>query len=285
MQHQTSEEQQYLNLIRRVLDHGIERPDRTGIGTLSIFGVSTRWSLREGTLPLLTTKRMFWRGIAEELLWFISGSTNTKDLSEKGIKFWDANASRPNLDKLGFDKYPEGELGPTYGHLWRNFGGVDQLGDVIKTLRINPTSRRMLVSAWNPPKLKEMVLPPCHVLYQFYVDTTVEPFQLSCQVYQRSGDLGLGVPFNIASYALLTHLVARLCGFEAKELIHVLGDAHIYSNHVDALRTQLVRKPLPFPTLEFRYDAPMTNIDDLKMEHLLLKGYKHFDAIHMPMAV
>ena len=217
-----------------------------------------RYDLNE-SFPVLTTKDVFWRGVAEELIWFINGHTNAKLLSDKKIKIWDGNASREFLDNLGFLEREEWDLGPVYGFQWRHFGaayesmrddytgqGVDQLVQVINTIKTNPTSRRIVMTAWNPSAIKDMALPPCHILAQFYVTGDKKP-RLSCQMYQRSCDLGLGIPFNIASYALMTCLLAQVCGLERGEFIHTLGDAHVYSNHIDPLKEQLERMPHPFP--------------------------------------
>jgi dihydrofolate reductase / thymidylate synthase len=251
-----------------------------------------RFSLRDDTLPLLTTKRVFWRGVAEELLWFISGDTSAKTLQEKNIRIWDGNASREFLDSRGLKHREIGDLGPVYGFQWRHFGaayedmhadytgkGVDQLASVIETIKKNPTDRRIILSAWNPAALPEMALPPCHMFAQFYV----EEGELSCQMYQRSGDMGLGVPFNIASYALLTRLIAQVTGLKAGEFIHVIGDAHVYSNHVEPLIQQLEREPKPFPKLKI--DPSITSIDDFKFEHFTVEGYEPHGPIKMEMAV
>jgi thymidylate synthase len=251
-----------------------------------------RFSLRDNVLPLLTTKRVFWRGVAEELLWFISGNTSAKFLQEKNIHIWDGNGSREFLDKSGLSHREEGDLGPVYGFQWRHFGapystmhadysnqGVDQIKDILYKLKHNPTDRRIILSAWNPSALKEMALPPCHMFAQFYVSNG----ELSCQMYQRSGDMGLGVPFNIASYALLTRLLAQVSGLKAGEFVHVLGDAHVYKNHVEPLYLQLEREPRPFPTLVI--DPTITEIDDFKFEHFQVVGYDPHGTIKMEMAV
>lgn len=285
-------ERQYLGLIEDILRRGARRPDRTGVGTLSVFGASMRFSLRRGTVPLLTTKRVFWRGVVEELLWMIRGCTDSCALAERGVHIWDGNGSRAFLDSLGFADREEGDLGPVYGFQWRHAGaeyrtkrddysgeGVDQLADLVARIRSSPHDRRLLLCAWNPPDLCRMALPPCHVLAQFYVCDG----ELSCQMYQRSADVGLGVPFNIASYALLTHMVAHVTGLKAGELVHVIGDAHIYLNHVDALREQLQREPMPFPTL--RLADEVTEIDDFVPEAISLEGYRCHGPIAMPMAV
>jgi dihydrofolate reductase / thymidylate synthase len=253
------EEEQYLSVVSRVLNHGtLRKQERTGVGTKSVFGEIMRFSLREGTLPLLTTKKVFWKGVKEETLWFLRGETNAKTLNSKGVKIWNKNGSRAFLDQKGLTGRKEGDLGPVYGFQWRHFGadystcddtyegkGVDQLRRAIDLILHRPQDRRIIVSAWNPIDLESMALPPCHLFYQFYVADG----ELSCQMYQRSCDLGLGVPFNIAGYALITHLVAHACGLQPGELIIVMGDAHVYTNHEKALREQLQRSPRNFPKL------------------------------------
>lgn len=285
------EEYQYLNLVRDVIQNGVARGDRTGTGTLSKFGVQMRFSLRE-SFPLLTTKRVFWRGVAEELLWFVSGDTSAKTLQDKGIKIWDGNSARSYLDSIGLTEREEGDLGPVYGWQWRHFGaqyvdmhtdytgqGVDQLAEVVHKIKNNPNDRRIIMSAWNPADLKKMALPPCHMFAQFYVANG----ELSCQMYQRSADLGLGVPFNIASYALLTCLLAHVCGLKRGDFVHVLGDAHVYSNHVDALQEQLRREPRVFPQLHI--NERVTSIDGCTFDDLTISGYSPHGKIAMDMAV
>lgn len=230
---------------------GKTRSDRTGVGTVSIFGAQMRFNLRDDIFPLLTTKRVFWRAVVEELLWFIKGSTNAKELQDKKVHIWDGNSTREFLDKLGLTEREEGDLGPVYGFQWRHFGaeyktchddytcqGIDQLNDVIKRIRTNPNDRRIIMSAWNVSDLKIMALPPCHCLVQFYVADG----ELSCQLYQRSADMGLGVPFNIASYALLTCMIAHVTGLKTGDFVHTLGDAHVYLNHVEPLKEQVSRE-------------------------------------------
>eukprot|EP00903_Cladosiphon_okamuranus_P017048 g15713.t1 len=286
------EEMQYLNLVQDILENGVRRGDRTGTGTLSKFGVQMRFSLREELFPLLTTKRVFWRGVAEELLWFVSGCTNANVLKDRGIHIWDGNGSREFLDGLGLTEREEGDLGPVYGFQWRHFGaeytdmhadytgkGVDQLAECINKIKTNPEDRRIVLSAWNPSDLGKMALPPCHMFCQFYVAEG----ELSCQMYQRSADMGLGVPFNIASYALLTRLVAQVCGLKAGDFVHTIGDAHVYVNHVDALREQLKRKPRPFPTLSI--NTAQTDIDSFNFKDFEIKGYFPYKTIKMKMAV
>jgi thymidylate synthase len=260
---------QYHELCRHILENGVEKFDRTDTGTLSIFGYQMRFDLREG-FPLLTTKRLHWRSIAHELLWFLRGDTNVKYLNDHGVTIWNEWADE------------DGGLGPIYGKQWRAWGGysayadgiggghpftVDQIAQVIEQIRTNPDSRRLLVSAWNVGELHEMALPPCHFAFQFYVASG----RLSCQLYQRSADVFLGVPFNIASYALLTHMVAHVTGLEVGEFIHTLGDAHIYANHIEQVRTQIERKPRPLPQLVIK--RQVTDIDDFTFDDFEIVGY------------
>lgn len=286
------EEHQYLQLIERLMKQPL-RMDRTKVGTHSLFAPDNlSFSLLNNTIPLLTTKRTFWRGIVIELLWIISGCTSAKVLDEQGINFWNANASREFLDNRGLTSYEEGDLGPVYGFQWRHFGaqyinsttdytgqGVDQLAECINLIRHDPTNRRIIMSSWNPADLHKMALPPCHMLCQFYV----EGDYLDCRLDQRSGDMGLGVPFNIASYALLTHLIAHVCGKIARRFVLTLGDAHVYSNHVEPLKTQLTRQPYPFPHIVL--DSSIRSIGDFRLEHVKLVNYKYHPSIQMDMAV
>uniref|UniRef100_A0A8C0PWE5 Thymidylate synthase n=2 Tax=Canis lupus familiaris TaxID=9615 RepID=A0A8C0PWE5_CANLF len=250
-------ELQYLGQVEHILSCGARKHDRTGTGTLSVFGMQARYSLRD-EFPLLTTKRVFWKGVLEELLWFIKGSTNAKELSSRGVKIWDANGSRDFLDSLGFANREEGDLGPIYGFQWRHFGAEYKDKD---------------------SDLPLMALPPCHALCQFYVVNG----ELSCQLYQRSGDMGLGVPFNIASYALLTYMIAHITGLKPGDFIHTLGDAHIYLNHIEPLKIQLQREPRPFPKL--RILRRVEKIDDFKAEDFQIEGYNPHPTIKMEMAV
>ncbi|XP_067257430.1 thymidylate synthase isoform X1 [Chanodichthys erythropterus] len=285
------DERGYLNLVEYILQHGARKGDRTGTGVISVFGTQARYSLRD-QFPLLTTKRVFWKGILQELLWFIKGSTNAKELSEKGVRIWDANGSRDFLDKNGFTDREEGDLGPVYGFQWRHFGaeykdmhtdysgqGVDQLQKVIDTIKSNPEDRRIIMCAWNPKDLPMMALPPCHALCQFYVSDG----ELSCQLYQRSGDIGLGVPFNIASYALLTYMIAHITGLKPGDFVHTIGDAHIYTNHIDPLKEQIQREPRPFPKLKIK--RKVEQIDDFSAEDFEIYDYDPHPAIKMQMAV
>ncbi|EAA07160.3 AGAP010457-PA [Anopheles gambiae str. PEST] len=286
------EEQAYLQLIRDIINKGSKRLDRTGVGTLSIFGAQMRFSLRDGIIPLLTTKKVFFRGVAEELLWFIKGSTNVKDLQAKGVRIWDGNSTREYLDSCGFTDREEGDLGPVYGFQWRHFGatyktchddytgqGIDQLAEVIDKIKNNPYDRRIIMCAWNPSDIPNMALPPCHCLAQFFVSDG----ELSCQMYQRSADVGLGVPFNIASYSLLTHMIAHVTGLKAGEFIHTTGDTHIYLNHVDGLREQIERTPKKFPTLVFK--RKVESIDNFTYDDFEILNYNPQSAIKMKMAV
>jgi thymidylate synthase len=256
----------YLDLVRHILEHGERRQDRTGTGTISVFGAQTRYDLREG-FPLLTTKKVLFPAIVRELLWFLRGSTNINDDLTQHTPIWDAWADE------------RGELGPIYGYQWRNWGGagIDQIQRAIELIRRDPTSRRILVSAWNVSDLERMALPPCHVMFQFYVSNG----HLDCQLYQRSADIALGVPFNIASYALLTVMIAQECGLAPRHFIHTLGDAHIYLNHVEGLKLQLERTPHPLPRLRIAQKP----LFELGFEDIELLDYRHHPFIKFEVAV
>jgi len=261
----------YLDLLRHVLDDGVEKSDRTGTGTLSVFGHQMRFDLRAG-FPLMTTKKLHVRSIVHELLWFLSGSTNVAYLREHGVTIWDEWADE------------QGELGPVYGFQWRSWpahdgGTIDQIARVVESIRSQPDSRRHLVSAWNPSDLERMALPPCHALFQFYVARGA----LSCQLYQRSADVFLGVPFNIASYALLTAMMAQVCELEPGEFVHTFGDVHLYLNHLEQARLQLAREPRPLPTL--RLNPAVRSIFDFRFEDVEIAGYDPHPAIKAPIAV
>lgn len=285
----------YLDLCQHVLDHGTFKMDRTKTGTYSVFGYQMRYDLSEG-FPLLTTKKVHLKSIIHELLWFIKGDTNIKYLVDHGVRIWNdwpyqtfkaspdfqGESMKEFAEKIKVDddfakKY--GDLGPVYGAQWRNFNGVDQLSYILDTLKENPMSRRMILSAWNPAEIKNMALPPCHTLIQFYVSEN----KLSLQLYQRSADIFLGVPFNIASYALLLMMVAQVSGFEVGEFIHTLGDAHIYANHLDQIKLQLSRKPKTRP--QIKLNPNIKSLFDFKFEDIKLENYDPYPAIKGKVAV
>jgi thymidylate synthase len=263
--------QQYLDLLQHILDTGVQKHDRTGTGTISTFGYQMRFDLQKG-FPLVTTKKVHTKSIIHELLWFLKGETNITYLKENGVSIWNEWANE------------NGELGPVYGKQWRSWEGkdgkvVDQISDLVKQIKSNPDSRRLIVSAWNVTELPEMALMPCHTLFQFYVANG----KLSCQLYQRSADVFLGVPFNIASYALLTLMIAQVCGLEAGEFVHTFGDVHIYNNHIDQVKLQLSRTPFPLPTMKL--NSSVKNIFDFKFEDFTLENYQSHPAIKAPVAV
>ena len=263
--------QQYLDLLERVLETGVDRSDRTGTGTRAVFGHQMRFDLAAG-FPLLTTKKLHIRSIIHELLWFVSGDTNIRYLQENGVSIWDEWADE------------NGDLGPVYGKQWRHWQNsdgreIDQLAELIGMIKTNPDSRRLMLTAWNPADVPQMALPPCHCLFQFHVANG----RLSCQLYQRSADIFLGVPFNIASYALLTHMIARICSLHAGEFVHVLGDAHLYSNHFDQAREQILRKPGRLPQLQIHRTPE--SIDGFRFEDFEIIGYDAQSHIAAPIAV
>jgi thymidylate synthase len=268
--------QQYHDLLRRVLDDGAAKGDRTGTGTRSVFGHQMRFDLSAG-FPLVTTKKVHTRSVFAELLWFLRGDTNVKWLQDRGVSIWDEWADA------------DGDLGPVYGHQWRSWPApdgthVDQVAQVVEAIRRNPDSRRHIVSAWNVADIPQMALPPCHALFQFYVAPSESgPGRLSCQLYQRSADVFLGVPFNIASYALLTHMVAQVTGLQVGDFVHTLGDAHLYTNHLDQARLQLTRAPRPLPRL--RLDPSVSDLDAFDLEHISVEGYDPHPGIKAPIAV
>lgn len=281
----------YLDLLQRILDEGVERGDRTGTGTRSVFGHQMRFDLRQG-FPLLTTKKLHLKSILHELLWFLRGETRVQPLQDVGVRIWNEWATAEACARFGREP---GFLGPVYGHQWRNFGatpnpgaperydetgrrfiaagynddGVDQIAQLIDNIKNNPTSRRLIVSGWNPCEADQVALPPCHTLFQFYVD--VERSELSCQLYQRSADVFLGVPFNIASYSLLLMMIARVCDLKAAEFVHSFGDAHLYNNHLEQAKLQLTREPRALPTM--RIDAEAATIFDYRFEDFHLENY------------
>jgi thymidylate synthase len=257
---------QYLDGLQQILDHGVPSDDRTGTGTLSVFGLQMRYDLADG-FPLVTTKRVHLKSIIHELLWFLSGDTNIRYLQENGVSIWNEWADEA------------GDLGPVYGRQWRNFGGVDQISELVRQITDSPDSRRMIVSAWNPPDVPDMALPPCHTLWQ----VRVLGGKLHLQLYQRSADMFLGVPFNIASYALLQMMLAKVTGLVPGSFVHTMGDAHIYSNHMEQVRTQLARSPKPLPQMQILRDVE--SIFDFRYEDFRIEGYDPDPAIKAPVAV
>jgi thymidylate synthase len=280
---------QYHDILRSILENGVEHQDRTGVGTISHFGFQTRFDLREG-FPIVTTKKVPFRWVAEELFWFLSGDTDEANLRARGIDIWKEWADAEHTSR--FDREP-GDLGPIYGYLWRSFGGhypkrdgVDQIARLINEIETNPNSRRLIVSGWDPRECDNVDLPPCHTLFQFKIDNGRV---LHCQLYQRSADAFLGVPFNISSYALLTHLIAHVSGLEASEFIYTLGDYHIYKNHVDQVNELLSREPKPLPRLEIQDEnnrlRGLEGLLNFEYEHLSLVGYESHAKIAAPVAV
>jgi thymidylate synthase len=297
MKKHSHEEYQYLELVKNILANGNWEQSRNG-KTQSIFGGSMRFSLNDGAVPILTTKKTAWKTCLKELFWFISGDTNTKHLQEQNVHIWDDNSSRDFLDSQGLTIYPEGMIGPTYGYQWRFFGanyncftgkpitndrpyhGIDQLQEIIEQLK-NPetrNSRRLVMSAWNPKQMHEVALPPCHILCQFNVH---DGNKLSCSMYQRSVDVGLGLPFNIAGYSFLTHILAKHCDLVAHEFVYFFGNAHIYEEHIDQMKEQLTREPYEFPTIHIKHKH--ANINEYKIDDFELSNYKHHAAIKMKM--
>ena len=294
------EEQNYLDLLKDILDNGNVRSDRTGTGTTSIFGSKLSFSLANNVVPMFTTKKMFSRGIIEELLFFLRGDTDTKMLEAKGVNIWKGNTSREFLDKRGLNHLPEGDMGYGYGFQWRRFGrqydeycydeygydfavkGTDQLKQVINTLKTNPTDRRMIISAWNPNQLDQAALPPCHIMVQFYVNDN----KLSSQFYMRSTDTFLGLPFNILSYAIMTRIIAQTIGMESDKLIFVGGDTHIYNNHKTQVNQQITREPFAFPAMLINKKLEtVEDIENLKYEDFEFNGYNSHAALTAPMAI
>jgi thymidylate synthase len=279
--------QAYLDLLRTVLEQGKERADRTGTGTRGIFGYQMRFDLRQG-FPLLTTKKVHLRSIIHELLWFISGDTRVEYLQKHDVTIWNEWATPEQCARFGREA---GDLGPVYGHQWRNFGateredgsyerdGHDQLAQLLREIRENPNSRRLLVTGWNPNEAERVALPPCHTLFQFYV----QDGGLSCQLYQRSADVFLGVPFNIASYALLTLMIAQVSGLRAAEFVHTFGDAHLYKNHLEQAELQLTREPRPLPVMHL--DPSVKDLFAFRYEHFRLEGYDPHPAIKAEVSV
>ena len=293
MEYLNKEENQYIDLIKNILTKGSLEEGRNG-NTKSLFGYSMRFSLKDGALPLLTTKRTAWKTCFQELMWFLRGSTNNQELIDKGVHIWDANASREFLDSRGLGPNYVNDLGPIYGHQWRHFNapysdcftnydgkGIDQLQQIIDQLCTveGRTSRRLIMSAWNPCQLDQMALPPCHVMVQFHVR---EQKYLSCSLYQRSGDVGLGVPFNIASYSLLTHILAKHCDLIAEDFVYFLGNAHIYESHIPVLEKQILREPYPFPKISLKSSHP--NIEEYGLDDIeWTQPYQFHETLKMDM--
>ena len=281
----------YIDLLKKIIEKGNKKNDRTGIGTISTFGEQLRFNLKD-QFPLLTTKKTFWKGVSKELLWFLKGDTNANNLQKENIHIWDGNSSREFLDSRGLQHLEEGDLGPVYGFNWRHWNakyencekdykneGVDQVENIINEIKTNPNSRRLILTSWNPSTLDEVALPACHTFCQFYVNNG----DLSCQMYQRSADMFLGVPFNIASYALLTYMIAHVTNLKPKELIIAIGDAHIYKNHVEQANEQIKREIYEFPTLKIKGNIQC--IDDFKYEDFEIENYKSHGIIKAKMAV
>jgi len=296
MENNSHEEFQYLELIKNIINNGNSENGRNG-NTISLFGASMRFSLKDGKIPILTTKKVAWKTCLKELLWFIRGNTDNKLLQKDGVHIWDENASKDFMESRNLSHYSDGILGPIYGYQWRNYNakydfvngcvfkdnsshGIDQLQQIIELLK-NPetrNSRRLIMTAWNPLQLDEMALPPCHILCQFNVHGGNK---LSCSLYQRSGDMGLGVPFNIASYSFLTHILAKHCGLEAFEFIHFLGNYHIYDDHIEVLKTQITKTPFDFPTLTIKNIKD--NINDYELNDFIIENYQCHELIKMKM--
>lgn len=289
-----TEETQYIDLVKHILETGSCEDARNG-ATRTVFGSMMRFSLADGRIPILTTKRMAWKTCFHELQFFLRGQTDTRILEKQGVNIWSLNSTREFLDSRGLHHYPEGALGPVYGYQWRHYGakydpttgapnekGIDQLQQIIDSLKCpeKRSSRRHILTAWNPEQIDEMALPPCHLLAQFHVR---DGKHLSCALYQRSGDVGLGVPFNIASYSFLTHLLAKHCGLEAEEFVYFLGNAHIYENHIAELQTQIEREPFPFPEIEIA--TQRERIEDYELEDIVFRTpYRCHGQIRMPLS-
>jgi len=286
-----TDESSYILLIKKILEFGEVRQTRNSI-TKSIFGEKLEFDISE-SIPFVTTKKLAWKTVIKELVWFLSGSTDNQILLDQNVNIWKGNASREYMDSVGFTNREVNDLGPVYGHQWRHFNaeyidnktdytnkGIDQIQQVLHLLKTDPMSRRIILSAWNPSQISLMNLPPCHILAQFYVSTNKE---LSCMLYQRSADVGLGLPFNIASYAVLTYILAKLSDLKPKKLIVTLGDAHIYENHIEALKTQITRIPYNFPVLKFNPDKNFVDINDFNINDFILENYQYHEIIKMDM--
>jgi len=286
-------EKQYLRLVKKIIDYGYPEKGRNG-NTIALIGEKMKFSLRGNKIPFITTKKLAWKSCLKELLWFVSGDTSNETLQKQNVKIWNGNASREFLDSRGLIHLPENDLGPVYGHQWRFYNakyfnsntnysgkGIDQLQNVIDGINYSKetgiSSRRLIINAWNPEQINEMALPPCHVISQYFIQDGT----LTCVLYQRSGDVGLGIPFNIASYGFLTHLLAKHCGLKARELVHFVGNAHIYDNHIESLREQILRVPKESPTIEIK--EKKQNIDDYVFKDFLIQNYEYHNEIKMDM--
>jgi thymidylate synthase len=286
-----TDETLYISLVKKIIDLGELRSTRNSV-TKSIFGEKLEFDISK-SIPFITTKKLSWKTVIKELLWFLSGSTDNQLLLDQNVNIWKGNASREYMDSIGFTNRVVNDLGPVYGHQWRHFNaeykdhktdytnqGIDQIQQVLHLLKTDPMSRRIILSAWNPCQISQMNLPPCHILAQFYVSSNKE---LSCMLYQRSADVGLGLPFNIASYAVLTYILAKLTNLKPNKLIITLGDAHIYENHIDALKEQVTRTLFDFPMLKFNPDKNYMDVNDFKIDDFILENYQHHEAIKMDM--
>jgi dihydrofolate reductase/thymidylate synthase len=285
------DEQQYLNLIKKILESGEIRETRNSI-TKSIFSEKLEFDI-SNSIPFITTKKLAWKTVIKELLWFLSGSTDNKKLLDENVKIWIGNSTREYMDSIGFTEREVNDLGPVYGHQWRHFNaeyvnqntdysnkGIDQIQQVIHLLKTDPMSRRIILSAWNPSQLSQMNLPPCHMFCQFYVSNNNE---LSCMMYQRSADVGLGLPFNIASYSVLTYILGKLTNLRPKKLYIIIGDAHIYENHIEILKEQITREPYLFPTLELNSKKEFSKVEDFEINDFIVNNYTYHETLKMDM--
>ena len=285
------DEQQYLNLIKKILESGEIRETRNSI-TKSIFSEKLEFDI-SNSIPFITTKKLAWKTVIKELLWFLSGSTDNKKLLDENVKIWIGNSTREYMDSIGFTEREVNDLGPVYGHQWRHFNaeyvnqntdysnkGIDQIQQVIHLLKTDPMSRRIILSAWNPSQLSQMNLPPCHMFCQFYVSNNNE---LSCMMYQRSADVGLGLPFNIASYSVLTYILGKLTNLRPKKLHIIIGDAHIYENHIEILKEQITREPYIFPTLELNSKKEFSKVEDFEINDFIVNNYTYHETLKMDM--
>jgi thymidylate synthase len=288
---QNSDEKKYLDLIKKVLEEGELRNTRNSV-TKSLFSEKLDFDISD-SIPFITTKKLAWKTVIKELLWFLSGSTDNKKLLDQDVKIWLGNSTREYMDSIGFTEREVNDLGPIYGHQWRHFNaeykdqktdytnkGVDQIQQVIHLLKNDPMSRRIILTAWNPCQINQVNLPPCHIMCQFYVSSNKE---LSCMMYQRSADIGLGLPFNIASYAVLTYILGKLSNLKPKKLSIIIGDAHIYENHIDALKEQITREPFEFPKLELNLEKEYNKVEDFDINDFKILNYKCFEHLKMQM--